>query len=199
MRCRLRVAPAQPIPTWPLVGCGGRSGTVRMPDSVCGSGGTTPHRTGDGNRNPCDDPHRVSGTDGSDDSPGGSGSRTRGGNLGPGLVRGCAGAAAPIPGPIRRQPVWVAASGLGRALSDPGKTPLEPFPIPLINGSHLRSLKGYEGLEAIVFAGSRFYLAVEGRSQGRMLGYLIPERSWETWTDWNWTWQTPFFCSRRHH
>ena len=63
---------------------------------------------------------------------------------------------------------------LDKALSDPGKTPIEPFPIPLVNGSDLRSLEGYEGLEAIVFAGSRFYLAVEGRSQGRMLGYLIP-------------------------
>ncbi len=63
---------------------------------------------------------------------------------------------------------------LDKALSDPGKTPIEPFPIPLVNGSDLRSLEGYEGLEAIVFVGSRFYVAVEGRSQGRMLGYLIP-------------------------
>lgn len=63
---------------------------------------------------------------------------------------------------------------LAAALSDPGKTPIEPFPIPLVNGSELRSLEGYEGLEAIVFTGSRFYLAVEGRSKGRMLGYLIP-------------------------
>lgn len=63
---------------------------------------------------------------------------------------------------------------LAEALSDPGTAPLEPFPIPLVNGSDLRSLEGYEGLEAIVFSGSRFYLAVEGRSRGRMLGYLIP-------------------------
>ena len=63
---------------------------------------------------------------------------------------------------------------LDAALSNLERTPIEPFPIPLVNGSDLRNLEGYEGLEAIVFSGSRFYLAVEGRSKGRMLGYLIP-------------------------
>ena len=63
---------------------------------------------------------------------------------------------------------------LAEALAGAGDNPIEPFPIPLVNGHDLRNLDGYEGLEAIVFSGSRFYLAVEGRAKGRMLGYLIP-------------------------
>ena len=65
-------------------------------------------------------------------------------------------------------------AALAEAISNPSGSALEPFPIPLLNGEELGHLDGYEGLEAIVFSDSRFYVAVEGRSRGSMLAYLIP-------------------------
>ena len=63
---------------------------------------------------------------------------------------------------------------LEKTLSSADPEPVEPFLIPLANGSELEDLNGYEGLEALVFSGSRFYVAVEAQDKGAMLGYLVP-------------------------
>jgi hypothetical protein len=51
--------------------------------------------------------------------------------------------------------------------------PLIPWQIPLRGGEILAELPGFEGFEAIAFAGDRAYLTIETQPSTAMLGYLV--------------------------
>ncbi len=57
-------------------------------------------------------------------------------------------------------------------LAGESSDPLQPRPIPFISSGLANRIAGYEGFEAIAFAGDRVYLTVESSPQG-MLGYLV--------------------------
>lgn len=51
--------------------------------------------------------------------------------------------------------------------------PLLPREIPIVDSGIEKSIKGFEGFEAIAFFGNRVYLAIESNPGGRMQGYII--------------------------
>ena len=52
--------------------------------------------------------------------------------------------------------------------------PLTPYPIPLLGGDLLvAQTRGFQGLEAIAFAGERVFLTVEAEVEQQMMGYLV--------------------------
>lgn len=57
-------------------------------------------------------------------------------------------------------------------LAGDSSSPLQPRPIPFISSGLPDRIDGYEGYEAIAFAGDRVYLTVEA-SPDKMLGYLL--------------------------
>ncbi len=50
--------------------------------------------------------------------------------------------------------------------------PLQPQPVPLLDGNLVQGISGFEGYEAITFFGEQVFVAIEARSGGRMVGYL---------------------------
>jgi hypothetical protein len=50
--------------------------------------------------------------------------------------------------------------------------PLEPQPIPFVDPGIRSNITGYEGYEAIAFAGDVFYVTIESEAPDGMLGYL---------------------------
>lgn len=65
---------------------------------------------------------------------------------------------------------------IAAVLDGSSSEPLAPFPIPLTHSPALRDLEGYEGLEAVVFAGDSVFLSVEARMRDHMQGYLLKGR-----------------------
>ncbi len=51
--------------------------------------------------------------------------------------------------------------------------PLMPQPIALDDGAVRQQLQGWEGYEAIAFAGERAYLTIEANGIGEMMGYVV--------------------------
>jgi hypothetical protein len=56
-----------------------------------------------------------------------------------------------------------------------GKTTeaIEPQMVPFDGGNLEKTVKGFEGYEAIVFSGSQFFVTIEARAGGEMTGYLV--------------------------
>ena len=54
--------------------------------------------------------------------------------------------------------------------------PLTPHPLPLLAGDLTARIPGFQGFEAIAFAGERAFLTVEAEAEQQMAGYLVAGR-----------------------
>ena len=52
-------------------------------------------------------------------------------------------------------------------------TPLEPKPIPLVDGDLVGQIPGFDGFESIAFNGDQAFLTIEAKAAKGMMGYLI--------------------------
>ena len=59
-----------------------------------------------------------------------------------------------------------------------GETPeaIEPQMVPFDGGDLEKTIKGFEGYEAIIFTGDQFYVTIEARAGGEMAGYVVSGR-----------------------
>lgn len=60
-----------------------------------------------------------------------------------------------------------------RALAGIATDPLTPTALPFDDGGLSYTIPGFEGFEAIAFAGDRVYLTIEAAQGGGMIGYLV--------------------------